>query len=355
MPPPKSLPTRRLGKDGPQISAIGFGLMGMSTAYGTPGTDEERFQVLDRAWELGCTNWDTADFYGDSEDLLGKWFRLHPERRADIFLASKFGLSFGLPPDARPGQAPGVLINSTPAYCRASCEESLHRLGLSYIDLYYVHRVDGVTPIEATMAELASLQREGKIRHIGLSSPSSATLRRAYAVAPVAAVQVEYSVFSRDIEGPAGTDLLRTCRALGVTTFAYAPIGRGLLTGQIRATTDIDGGAHDLRRMVPRLSGANLDKNLELVDAIAALAAAKTCTPGQLALAWLLAQGDDVVPIPGTKRVAYLEENVGAAHVQLTDAEVADIRRLVDDKGVAGEPMTAGVLKDYGDTPPLQV
>ncbi|KAL1889871.1 hypothetical protein Sste5346_008595 [Sporothrix stenoceras] len=347
---PATIPTRKLGRDGPAIPAVGFGLMGLSIAYGTPGPDDERLAVLDHAWEIGATNWDTADFYGDSEDLLGKWFALHPERRADIFLASKFALGFGIRPDTN---EPGITITSTPEYCRASCEKSLKRLGVDYIDLYYIHRVDGVTPIEKTMAELAKLRDEGKIRHIGLSAPSSTTLRRAYAVAPVAAVQVEYSVFSLEIEGPESTDLLKTCRELGVTTFAYSPIGRGFLTGQIRSADDF--GPQDLRRAVPRYQGENFAKNLVLVDTIAEMAAKRNppCTSGQLALAWLLAQGDDIIPIPGTKKIPYLDENTAAGNVKLTDDEVAKIRSIVDDIGVVGDKMGQGVITDYGDTPAL--
>ena len=305
--------------------------------------------MLDRAWELGCVHWDTADFYGDNEDLLGKWFAKHPERRADIVLASKFALGYGIHPET---QQPGITVTSTPEYCRASCQKSLARLGLDYIDLYYIHRVDGVTPIEHTIKELAKLRDEGKIRHIGLSAPSSTTLRRAYAVAPIAAVQVEYSVFSLEIEGPASTDLLKTCRELGVTTFAYSPIGRGFLTGQIRTPDDF--GPQDLRRRVPRFQGDNFGKNLVLVDTIAGLAANKTptpCTPGQMALAWLLAQGDDIVPIPGTKRIPYLEENIGAVHVSLTAEEESTIRGIVDSIGVAGDKMGQGTIADYGETP----
>ena len=277
---------------------------------------------------------------------------MHPERRADIFLASKFGLGFGVRPDTH---ELGITVTSTPEYCRASCEKSLQRLGIDYIDLYYVHRVDGETPIEKTIQALAELRAEGKIRHIGLCAPSSTTLLRACAVAPVAAVQVEYSVFSLEIEGPESTDLLATCRALGVTTFAYSPIGRGFLTGQIRSADDF--GPDDLRRLVPRFQGENFAKNLVLVDTIADLAAKKTppCTPGQLALAWLLAQGEDIIPIPGTRKISYLEENVGAVQVKLDTNEVAKIRRIVDDIGVVGAKMSQAVIKDYGDTPPLEI
>ncbi len=305
--------------------------------------------MLDRAWEIGCVNWDTAHLYGDSEELLGKWFRLHPERRADIFLVSKFGLGFTTDPAT---QQAAFVVDSSPENARKSCELSLQRMGVDSIDLFYVHRVDGKTPIEHTMAELVKLRGEGKIKYIGLSAPSSATLRRAHAVHPVAAVQVEYSVFTTDIEGAGGPDLLKTCRALGAATFAYSPVGRGFLTGQIRSPDDF--GPTDIRRRIPRFQGDNFAKNLVLVDAIAALARAHQpapCTPAQLALAWLLAQGDDIFPIPGTKRIAFLEENVAALQVSLTPAEEAEIRRIVDDIGVSGAKTMASPVQDFGDTP----
>ncbi|KAL2167333.1 hypothetical protein VTG60DRAFT_1403 [Thermothelomyces hinnuleus] len=347
MAPPAKLPTCKLGKDGPEITALGFGLMGLSTAYGSVGSDEERLRVLDRAWELGCTNWDSADMYGDSEDLVGKWFALHPERRADVFLATKFGLS----PGVRADGSRGLVIDSSPEYCRARCEKSLRRLGVDSIDLYYVHRVDGKTPIEKTMAELVKLKEEGKIKYIGISACSAATLRRACAVGPVHAYQVEYSPWALDIEGPESGHVLAACRELGVSVFAYSPLGRGFLTGQIRSPDDFEPG--DLRRLFPRFSKENFPKNLELVDRFKQLAAQKGCTPGQLAMAWLLAQGPDVIPIPGTKNIKYLEENVGALHVSVSSEEERVIRGWIEDVGIAGLRVPPGLLDEFNDTPPL--
>ncbi|KAL1837312.1 hypothetical protein VTJ49DRAFT_4034 [Mycothermus thermophilus] len=326
------LPTRRLGKNGPEVTALGLGLMGLSIAYGSVGSDEERLQFLTRAWELGCTHWDTADSYGDSEDLVGKWLARYPERRGDLFIATKFGLGFGLREDG----TPGVTVDSSPGYCRRQCEQSLKRLGTDYVDLLYVHRVDGRTPVEETVREMVRLREEGKIRHIGLSACSAATLRRACAIAPIAAYQVEYSLWATDIEGPAGDNLVRECRAQGVAVVAYSPLGRGVLAGRVKpssssADAEADPAAdlepHDMRRLFPRFSADNLPRNLAIVSRFDAIAARKGCTPGQLALAWLLAQGEDVVPIPGTKKVKYLEENVAAlAEVRLSEEESMEER-----------------------------
>ncbi|KAK6223038.1 aldo/keto reductase [Colletotrichum tabaci] len=346
MSPPASLPARRLAKTGPEITAIGVGLMGLSVAYGKPLPDEERLAFLDRAWELGATNWDTADAYGDNEDVLGKWFARHPERRADIFLASKFGLRvvFG---DAG---SYSVKIDSSPAYCREACERSLQRLGVDSIDLYYVHRLDEVTPIEKTIEEMVKLKNEGKIKYLGISECSSATLRRAHAVHPISAVQVEYNPWSLEIEGAAGTNLLQTCRELGVTVFAYSPLGRGIMTGRFRSVDDFD--EEDVRRKLPRYAGDNFRKNTELVDKFAAIGKERHgCTAGQLTLAWLLAQGEDVIPIPGTKRVEFLEENIGALKVALGKEEEKELRRLVDEADVQGE--RGALLGNYSDSPAL--
>ncbi|KAM6512083.1 hypothetical protein FALCPG4_017069 [Fusarium falciforme] len=215
---PVKLPTRKLGRDGPEVAAMGFGLMGLSIAYGKIDSDEERLKVLDRAWEIGATNWDTSDMYGDSEVLLGKWFALHPERRQDIFLATKFAIQVSV----GPGGVPSMVIDSSPEYARAACEKSLKRLGVDSIDLYYIHRLDEKTPIEKTMEELVKLKDEGKIKHIGISECSSTTLHRAYAVHPVHAVQIEYNPWTLDIEGPPGTYLLQTARELGVAIVAYS-------------------------------------------------------------------------------------------------------------------------------------
>lgn len=304
--------------------------------------------MLSRAWELGCTFWDSSDAYGDNEDLLGKWFAQHPSRRADIVLATKFGILYN--PTTQ-----SISIDSSPARCRQQCERSLQRLGVPCIDLYYVHRVDGRTPIEHTMRELVALHREGKIKHIGLSECSAATLRRAHAVHPIAAVQVEYNPWDLDIETEAaGTNLLATCRELGVATVAYSPLGRGMLTGQFRSPADF--AEDDFRRVMERWNGENFGKNLELVDAFVAIAAEKEkkkgspVTPGQLALAWVLKQGEDVVPIPGTKRIKYLEENLGALKVELTDEEEKLIREKVDAAAVVGKRSPDG-FNSFGDTP----
>ncbi|KAI1420263.1 NADP-dependent oxidoreductase domain-containing protein [Xylaria sp. FL1777] len=340
MAPPKTL-TRQLGKEGPKIPATGFGLMGFSVGYGAAEDDEERFKLLDRAWELGCTNWDTADVYGDSEDTIGKWFKLHPERRADIFLATKFALSF----DA----AGGIKIDSSPEYCRQCIEKSLKRLGVDYIDLYYMHRADPKVPIENTMNALKELVNEGKIKYIGLSEVSSATLRRAHAVHPIHAVQLEYNPWTLDIEGPSGTHILDTCKELGVSIFAYSPLGRGIMTGRFRSAKDF--GADDVRSTLPRYQGENFQKNLKLVDQFAEVARRKGCTSGQLVLAWLLAQGDNIFVIPGTKKTGYLEENFAASEVTLTEEEEKLLRKLVSEAGVDGD--RGAMFGPFADTAPL--
>ncbi|RYP67110.1 hypothetical protein DL771_007435 [Monosporascus sp. 5C6A] len=324
--PNNNVPLRRLGKNGPLVPALGLGLMGMSMFYGKAPSDEERFAVLDRAVELGATNWDTSDFYGDSEELLGKWFK-RTGKRNQIFLATKFGGPTAKNKRTEP--------DSSGAYCKEACAESLKTLGVDHIDLYYVHRVNPNVPIEETMRAMAELKAEGKIGAIGLSEISSNTLRRACKVVQVDAVQIEYSPFERFIEGPEGTNLLATCRELGVAVVAYSPLGRGLLTGAVNSKESVLGEG-DWRSMFPRFSGENLDANLKLADQFKTLAEKKGCTPAQLAIAWLLRQGEDIIPIPGTKRIKYLEENWGALQVQLTDAEVAEIRSFVETAEVAG-------------------
>ncbi|KAK3377346.1 Aldo/keto reductase-like protein [Lasiosphaeria ovina] len=330
MAPPASLPTVKLGKTNREIPKLGFGMMGLSLAYGSVGTMEDRLAVLDRAWELGSTNWDSSDFYGDSEELIGRWFALHPERRADIFLATKFAASMTI---TETGEM-DMRTACSPEYTRAACERSLKRLGIESIDLYYIHRLDGKTPIEVTMKTLQELKREGKIRSIGISECSATTLRRAYQIEPVEAVQVEYNPWQLDIENSVGTHLLAACRELGVTVFAYSPLGRGFLTGQIRTIDDF--APDDFRRAVPRFSPENFPKNLVLVDKFQAMAAAKGCTSGQLALAWLTAQGPDIVPIPGTKKIGYLEENIGAVNVSLSAEEEKEIRAKIEKMDIAG-------------------
>lgn len=329
MPSPKTLPTRRLGTNGPSIPSIGFGLMGISVGYGTTSSDDDRLKVLDRAWELGCTNWDTADVYGDSEDLIGKWFKLHPERRDDIFVSTKFALRIT---EENEGE---IVVDASPEYCRASAEESLNRLGLPYVDMFYIHRPQEDIPIEKTMDAMKQLVEEGKIKHIGISECSSNTLRRAHAIHPVSAVQVEYNPWDLDIENTRGTNLMATCKSLGVSIFAYAPFSRGMLTGRYRSLDDFE--ANDLRRNHERYQPGNFEKNLVLVDRFAAMAEKKGCTAAQLVLAWLLRQGGNVFVIPGTKSVKYLEQNVGAAAVVLTDEEDRELRALVEEADPVGD------------------
>ncbi|KAI0469468.1 Aldo/keto reductase [Xylaria cf. heliscus] len=340
---PEPTLNRRLGRDGPSIPAVGFGLMGFSVGYGAAESDENRFKLLDRAWELGCTNWDTADAYGDSEPTIGKWFKLHPERRADIFLATKFGLKYGSDSIA------SITVDSSPEYCRQCIESSLKRLEVDHIDLYYMHRANPDVPIEKTMQALKELVNEGKIKYVGLSEVSSATLRRAHAVHPIHAVQVEYNPWTLDIEGPSGTNLLETCRELGVSVFAYSPLGRGIMTGRYRSAADF--GPGDSRPMLPRYQGENFQKNLKLVDQFAEIAKRKGCTAGQLVLAWLLAQGGDIFVIPGTKKIPYLEENFAASEVVLTKDEEKLLRGLVEEAGVGGD--RAAMFGAFADTVPL--
>jgi len=348
--PPK-LPTRKLGKFGPQVPALGFGTMGLSAFYGKTASDAERFEVLDRAYELGETFWDSADVYGDSEDLLGKWFK-RTGKRDQIFLATKFGNRV-LPSDG-PGAngPPRRAVDTTPEYCKEACAKSLKRLGVESIDLYYVHRVDRKTPIEKTVAAMVELKKEGKIKYLGLSEISSDTLRRACKVHHIDAVQIEYSPFSMDIEDPS-IGLLKTCRELGVAIVAYSPLGRGFLTGALKSPADFEEG--DFRSYSPRFSAENFPKNLKLVDGIVGIAKQKDCTPGQLTLSWLLAQGDDVIPIPGTKKIKYLEENLGALEVKLTPEENQAIRKLVESADIQGGRYPEGLAGFlFADTPPLE-
>ncbi|KAK4196245.1 NADP-dependent oxidoreductase domain-containing protein [Triangularia verruculosa] len=351
---PPSLPIRKLGRNGPEIPAIGLGLMGLSIAYGDPGDEASRLAFLDHAWSIGCTNWDTADAYGDCEDLLGKWFSLHPERRKDIFLASKFALAGRLTPEGEFKFG----IDSTPEYAQQAIEKSLTRLGVEYLDLYYIHRTDGKTPIEKTVGALKELKEQGKIKAIGLSECSSNTLRRASKIVQIDAVQVEYNPWQLDIENETGTDLLATCRELSVTVFAYSPLGRGFLTGQIKSVHDF--GADDFRRLVPRFNPENFSKNLEIVEKLGEIAKKKGCTTGQLALAWLMAQGPDIIPIPGTKKIKYLEENVASVNVHLSDEDVNEIRATIDSAEVLGDRVVPDFLDGLGpdqqlyqDTPEL--
>jgi len=324
--PALSVPLRNLGKNGPSVPALGFGLMGMSVAYGTSPNDEERFAILDRALDLGSTFWDSSDLYGDNEELIGRWFK-RTGKRDQIFFATKFGFIKGDKTYA---------VDSSGEYCKKACAESLRVLGIDCVDLYYLHNANPETPIEETMRAMAELKTQGKIKHIGLSNVSSATLRRACKVAPVAAIQAEYSPFLLDVEGPISTDILATCRELGVTLIAYAPLGRGLLTSTFAQKEPV-GDAKDMREaFFPRFMEANRDKNVRLVNQFKALADKKGCSTSQLSIAWLLKQGDDIIPIPGTKKIKYLEDNWGALNVRLTDEEEAEIRNYVETIEVAG-------------------
>ncbi|KAH8894562.1 aldo/keto reductase [Thozetella sp. PMI_491] len=326
---PKSAPHHPLGKNGPSVPALGFGLMGLSNhSYGSAGSEEERFAVLDRALELGSTFWDAADLYGDSEEFVGKWFK-RTGKRDQIFIATKFGYV--------KGSSGGTLgIDSSGAYAKKACEASLQRLGIESIDLYYAHNVNPATPIEDTMRSLAELQTAGKIKHIGLSAISSNTLRRAVKIAPVAAVQIEYSIFTRDIEGPEGTNLLATCRELGVAVVLSSPLSRGMLTSTFSKGEALGDSTDSRPKIMPRFLADNRDHNIKVVNEFKAFADKKGCSVTQLALAWLLKQGDDIFPIPGTKKIKYLEDNWGSLDVSLTDEEEAEIRAWSDKNKAAG-------------------
>jgi aryl-alcohol dehydrogenase-like predicted oxidoreductase len=313
--------TRELGRGGLEVAAVGLGCMGMSEFYG-PSDDEASVEVLHHAIDLGSTFWDTADMYGSghNERLVGRALR---GRRDAVVLATKFAIQRG--PD---GSFLG--ISGRPEYVREACDASLRRLGLDHIDLYYQHRVDPDVPIEDTVGAMADLVHAGKVRFLGLSEAGADTLRRAVAVHPIAALQSEYSLWSRDLEA----SILPTCRELGIGLVAYSPLGRGFLSGAIRSPEDL--AEDDWRRMNPRFQGEAFEHNLELVRRIEEFASAKGCTPAQLALAWVLAQGDEVVAIPGTRRAERLDENAAALDVELSPDELAEIDAVIPRDLVVG-------------------
>ncbi|MEU7600702.1 aldo/keto reductase [Streptomyces sp. NPDC041003] len=324
---------RTLGTSGLQVSAIGLGCMGMSAFYGT-SDDTESVATIRRALDIGVTFFDTADAYaaGRNEELLGRALK---GRRDEAVVATKFGIR-GIGPG---GTAGGAVIDSSPAYAQQACDASLARLGVDTIDLYYLHRRNPDTPIEETVGAMAELVTAGKVRHLGLSEVNADTLRRAHAVHPITALQTEYSLWERDVE----TDIAPTARELGIGLVPYSPVGRGLLTGALTSLDQLD--ADDYRRTDPRFQGENLTRNLTLVERVRALADRIGCTPVQLALAWLLARGPEVAPIPGTRRITRLEENAGAADLTLTAAQLDELERSLPATAVAGERYAPAALR----------
>ena len=312
---------RRLGRNGPEVSAIGLGCMGMSEFY-VGGSEQESIATIHHALDRGVTFLDTADMYGwgKNEELVG---RAIAARREDVFLATKFG-------NVRGPNGEFLGVRGDPEYVRSACEASLRRLGVETIDLYYQHRVDTTVPIEDTVGEMARLKDEGKIRFLGLSEAAPRTIRAAHATSPITAVQTELSLWSRDAEA----EVLPTVRELGIGYVAYSPLGRGFLTGQFKSPEDFPEG--DFRKNHPRFQGENFRKNLQLVDEVEAMAKEKGCTTAQLALAWVLAQGEDIVPIPGTKHVRYLDDNIGALEVHLTDADLKRLDEILPPGAAAG-------------------
>jgi aryl-alcohol dehydrogenase-like predicted oxidoreductase len=325
---------RNLGAQGLTVSTLGLGCMGMSDFYGGRD-DQESIATIHRALDLGVTLLDTADMYGPhtNEELIGRAIQ---GRRAQVVLATKFGI-------VRDPNNPAVRgVNGKPDYVRAACEGSLRRLKVDVIDLYYQHRVDPNTPIEETVGAMAQLVKEGKVRYLGLSEAGLATLRRAYAVHPITALQTEYSLWTRDSED----EILPACRELGIGFVAYSPLGRGFLTGRFQKFEDLP--ADDYRRHSPRFQGENFQLNLDLVKHIQELAAQKKCQPSQLALAWVLAQGEDIVPIPGTKRRNYLEENIGAVKIKLTAEDLERINKIAPAGVAAGSRYPEHMMQTVG-------
>ena len=321
---------RRLGQQGLHVSPLGLGCMGMSESYG-PVDENECITTLHCALELGIDFFDTADVYGPftNEQLLGKV--LHPWRDK-VFIATKFGFH-------RDSQGGQLVTDGRPEYVHKACEASLQRLGADYIDLYYQHRVDLNVPIEDTVGAMAELVQAGKVRYLGLSEAGAQTIRRAHRVHPISALETEYSLWSRDIEA----EILPTIRELGIGLVAYGPLGRGFLTGQVKRFDDL--APYDFRRRVPRFQGENFQKNLELVERVAAIAKGKGITPGQIALAWVRAKGDNIVPIPGTTRRKHLEENVAALDVELSATEIASLEDVMSPSSVSGARYSEALLR----------
>ncbi|KAI9062204.1 Aldo/keto reductase [Trametes sanguinea] len=338
------LPTRKVGNS--EVTAIGYGAMGIAAFYGKPMPDEERFKVLDAVYENGCTFWDTADRYADSEDLIGKWFR-RTGKRSEIFLATKFGIV----------ENAERTINGTPEYAVQALDASLKRLGTDYVDLWYLHRADPLVPIEVvppvTVRAMAEQVKAGKVKYLGLSEVSESTLRRAHAVHPISAIEVEYSPFTLDIEDPK-VGLLKAARELGVTVVAYAPLGRGLITGKYKGPEDFEEG--DFRRQVPRYSKENFPNILKIAEGLQKLGEKYNATAGQISLAWILAQGEDIIPIPGTTKIPNLKENLDAAKIKLSPEDIQEVRRIANEADASKGPRYPARLFAvlFADTPALQ-
>ena len=315
---------RKLGANGPEVSAIGLGCMGMSEFYG-PSDEAESIATIHHALDRGVNFLDTADMYGvgRNEELIGRAIK---DRRDEVFLATKFG-------NVRGDKGEFLGVRGDPDYVRSACEASLKRLGVETIDLYYQHRVDPKVPIEDTVGEMSRLQQEGKVRHLGLSEASARTIRAANATSPITALQSEYSLFTRDVE----SEILPTCRELGIGFVPYSPLGRGFLTGQIEKPEDLSPDDSRRNGRFPRFEGDNFDRNLALANEVKRLAKEKGCTPAQLALAWVLAQGEDIVPIPGTRRRRHLDDNIGALEVKLSRDDLERIQAAIPADAVAGQ------------------